>query len=104
MRIRTSSILLFLFVFSIVSKGQNTPVNRADYRLQAKKTNENIEIDGLLDESIWSQVEKTSPFYRITPIDTGYAKAQTEVMVAYDDAFIYMGIICWDPMRGERPV
>lgn len=104
MRTRTPSILLFLFAFFIVSKGQNEALNRADYRIQAKKINQEIEIDGLLEESIWSEAEKTGPFHRITPIDTGYAKAQTEVMVAYDDAHIYMGIICWDPMPGKRPV
>ncbi len=95
--------LFLLFVISYLLNGQNTPVNRADYRLQAIETDQTIEIDGILDEPIWSTAEKTSPFYRITPIDTGYAKAQTEVMVAYDDDFIYMGIICYDPMPGKRP-
>ena len=104
MQSKALSILLILFAFSIVSSGQNTPVNRADFRLQAKKTNQYIHIDGILDEGIWSEAEKTGPFHRITPIDTGYARAQTEVMVAYDDAFIYMGIICYDPMPGKRPV
>jgi hypothetical protein len=86
-----------------VSNGQNTPVNRSDYRLKALKTDQSIKIDGILDEAIWSKAEKTSPFFRITPIDTGYAKAQTEVMVAYDENNIYMGIICYDPMPGKRP-
>ena len=92
-----------IFAISYALTGQNTPINRADYRLQAMKIDQNIEIDGILDESIWSQAQKTSPFFRITPIDTGFAKAQTEVMVAYDDAFIYMGIICYDPTPGKRP-
>ncbi|RLD92395.1 MAG: hydrolase, partial [Bacteroidetes bacterium] len=86
-----------------MSNGQNTPVNRADYRLQAMETDQTFKIDGILDEEVWSKAEKTSPFFRITPIDTGYAIAQTEVMVAYDDAFIYMGIICYDPSPGRRP-
>ena len=103
MRTRFPAILILLFVISIVSKGQNTPVNRADYRLQAMETDQDFKIDGILDEELWSKAEKTSPFFRITPIDTGYAIAQTEVMVAYDDAFIYMGIICYDPSPGRRP-
>ncbi len=103
MRTRIPAILIFLFAISIVSIGQNTPVNRADFRLQAQETDQDIEIDGILNEPVWSKAEKTSPFYRITPIDTGYAKAQTEVMVAYDDDFIYMGIICYDPTPGRRP-
>ena len=103
MFIRFSALLLVLFAISIVSNGQNTPVNRAKFRLQALETNQPVNIDGVLDELIWSKAEKTSPFYRITPIDTGYARAQTEVLVAYDAEFIYMGIICYDPTPGKRP-
>jgi len=103
MRTRIPALLIFLFAISIVSNGQNTPVNRSDYRLQAMETDQIFKIDGILDEELWSKAEKTSPFFRITPIDTGYAIAQTEVMVAYDDAFIYMGIICYDPSPGRRP-
>ncbi len=83
--------------------GQAGPVNRDSYRLQAKLTDQPIVVDGILDEAIWSVAEKTTPFFRIQPIDTGYAKAQTEVMVAYDDAYIYMGIINYDPSPGKRP-
>jgi len=104
MRTRTTTLLLLLFAFSIVSIGQNNAVNRDDYRLRATKISQPVSIDGVLDEEIWSRAQKTSPFYRIQPIDTGYAKAQTEVMVAFDDEFIYMGIINWDPMPGKRPV
>ena len=103
MHTRIPALLILLFTISIVSNGQNTPVNRADYRLQAMETDQTFKIDGILDEEVWSKAEKTSPFFRITPIDTGYAIAQTEVMVAYDDAFIYMGIICYDPSPGRRP-
>jgi hypothetical protein len=60
-------------------------------------------IDGRLEEEVWSKAERTTSFHRITPIDTGYARAQTEVSIAYDDEFIYMGIVCHDPMPGKRP-
>ena len=83
---------------------QNTPVNRNDYRLHATKISQPVSIDGVLDEEIWSRAEKTTPFFRIQPIDTGYAKAQTEVMVAYDDDNIYFGITNFDPTPGKRPV
>ncbi len=83
--------------------GQITPINRDSYRLRAKKTEKPIVVDGVLDEAIWLQAEKTSPFYRILPIDTGFAQSQSEVMVAYDETYIYMGIICYDTMPGKRP-
>ena len=84
MKIRISVALLSLFVFFHTLEGQQTPVNRANYRLQALKTDQPVIIDGKLDEGIWSRAQKTGPFHRITPIDTGYARAQTDVMIAYD--------------------
>ncbi|RLD55500.1 MAG: hydrolase, partial [Bacteroidetes bacterium] len=84
--------------------GQDTAVNRSNFRLQALKTDQRIEVDGILDEAIWSRAERTTPFHRITPIDTGYAKSQTEVMIAYDENNIYMGIILHDTVPGKRPM
>ena len=43
-------------------------------------------------------------FQRVTPTDTGFAIAQTEVMLTYDKSNLYVGIICHDPTRGKRPV
>jgi len=102
-----AAILVFLIgilVFVQPLYGQSTPVNRENFRLHASKIDQKIEVDGILDEAIWSQAQRTTPFYRITPIDTGYARAQTEVMVAYDETNIYMGIICHDTMPGKRPM
>jgi len=105
MRRITISVLLIFFCSGFISLfGQGTPVNRENFRLQALETDQEITVDGLLDEGIWMVAEKTGPFHRITPIDTGYAKAQTEVMIAYDDKNIYMGIICHDTMPGKRPM
>lgn len=35
---------------SRILSAQNDPINRADYKLQAKKTDQEISIDGVLDE------------------------------------------------------
>ena len=103
MKFKICISLLGLFAILHTIEGQQRPVNRADFRLQALLTDQPVMIDGFLDEGIWSRAQKTGPFHRITPTDTGYAKAQTEVMVAYDEDNIYMGIICYDPMPGKRP-
>ncbi len=104
MNTRYSAVLLFLFVMSGALTAQNTPVNRDNFRLRAIRTTQTIRIDGVLDEDIWTRAEKTTPFFRIQPVDTGYALAQTEVMVVYDDDNIYMGITNFDPTPGKRPV
>lgn len=92
-----------MFTCLQTSIGQTTPINRDSYRLQAKKTDQPIVVDGVLDEAIWSLAEKTTPFFKILPIDTGFAWSQSEVMVAYDETNIYLGIICHDTMPGRRP-
>jgi hypothetical protein len=84
--------------------GQSDAVNRDGFRLKARKTDQPIRIDGFLNEPIWSESDVTGPFHRILPIDTGYAEAQTEVMITYDETSFYLGIICHDTLPGKRPV
>ena len=43
-------------------------------------------------------------FQRVLPTDTGYAAAPTEVRVTYSETTIYIGITCYDPSPGKRPV
>jgi hypothetical protein len=63
-----------------------------------------ITVDGILDEEPWVIAERTQRFHRVTPTDTGFAKAKTEVMLTYDKSNFYVGIICHDPTPGKRPV
>jgi hypothetical protein len=84
--------------------GQDAPNNRDKYRIPINRTQSEFVIDGILDEKIWLQAETADSFYRILPIDTGFAEAQTEVRLCYDESNIYMGIICHDTLPGKRPV
>lgn len=100
---------LFLILSLLISTvprlfSQSKGVNRDKYVIHIKKTSDKIKLDGLLDEGTWKVAEKTGKFQRVTPTDTGFAKAQTTVMVAHDEANIYLGAICYDPTPGERPI
>ncbi|MBW6502068.1 MAG: carbohydrate binding family 9 domain-containing protein [Bacteroidales bacterium] len=83
---------------------QSGGVNRDKYRIGIARTSENIIIDGILDEAVWGKAERTGVFQRVTPTDTGFAIAQTVVMMTYDDLNLYLGVICLDPTPGKRPV
>jgi len=98
--------LFFIFSFghNLMVAGQVTGVNRSDFRIHVSQTREKMVIDGLLNEKVWKLAEKTGPFYRILPIDTGFAKAQTRIMVCADQSNLYFAIICFDPTPGKRPV
>ncbi len=90
--------LLFLFFHA------SAQVNRDKRVLHVHKTSQPVTVDGVLNEPCWQQAEVAKDFFRILPIDTGQAKAQTEVRVTYDDKNLYFGIICYDPTPGKRPV
>jgi hypothetical protein len=97
-----AAILLIISLTPVF--GQTRAVNRDKYRISINQTNEKLTIDGILNEEVWSHAERTGPFQRVLPTDTGYAKSQTEVMLTYDDANFYLGIICHDAIPGKRPV
>jgi len=97
-------ISLFIINGSSYVSGQTKGVNRDQYRINIKQTHNKINVDGILDEEPWKSAERTGKFQRVTPTDTGYAIAQTEVMVTYDELNLYVGIICHDPTPGKRPV
>lgn len=84
--------------------GQTKGINRGQYRIHIKRTDRPITVDGLLDEPAWSTAERAENFRLVTPTDTGFPKAKTEVQVTYDDSNLYLGIVCFDPTPGKRLV
>ncbi len=103
MRYFTLVSFIFLLLCFCSSKGQSPAVNRDSHRLNAIRTNNPLKVDGILDDAVWLKAGKASQFHKITPIDTGFAHSQTEVMMAFDDTHFYLGIICHDTLPGKRP-
>jgi len=79
-------------------------MNRDKYRINISRTGEPMRIDGVLDEKSWQTSDTAKNFIRVTPVDTGFAVAQTVVMITYDKSNIYVGAVCYDPTPGKRPV
>lgn len=82
---KTSVTFALLFV-SVLSSAQIAPKPV----LTVTRSISEIEIDGVLSEDSWKNSEAISPFYNKWPIDTGYAKVQTEVKVLYNDQFLFI--------------
>jgi Domain of unknown function (DUF5916) len=97
----SSTILL---LFSTILSAQTKGVNRDKYRIHISKTSEDINVDGILDEKVWQSAERSGQFQRVLPTDTGYAAARTDVRLTYTESTLYLGIICYDPSPGKRPV
>lgn len=56
-----------------------------------------ITVDGRLDDPGWRGAARTGGFVEIQPGDSTPPPVETEVLVAYDDANLYVGFVCHDP-------
>jgi hypothetical protein len=103
---RTSLILstALLLCFSTILSGQSRGINRDKYKINIAQTGNNINVDGILDEPVWANADVATKFQRVLPTDTGYAIAQTEVKVTYNESTLFVGIVCYDKSPGKRPV
>src|SRR4029079_12484971 len=55
-----------------------------------------VQIDGKLDEPVWSRATRLTGFWQYQPVDGRPAEEQTEVLVWYAADAIYFGIIAHD--------
>ncbi|TAE48201.1 MAG: hydrolase, partial [Cytophagales bacterium] len=92
---KLSSLLLFSFCFTF-SFCLFAQKNVKNYQLAIPKLEKEVIIDGELNEDIWQKAEKISKFYQNFPYDTSFAEAKTDVMMTYDDNFVYIGVTCYD--------
>jgi len=97
MRFAIYIIFLLLFI-STINAQQNVKT------ISAKKTLEKLKIDGDLSDSTWIFAEKTDNFWQNFPFDSSLAKTKTEVMMAYNEQFLYIAAICYDSVPGKYVV
>ncbi|HEV2083669.1 MAG TPA: DUF5916 domain-containing protein, partial [Gemmatimonadales bacterium] len=55
-----------------------------------------VQIDGKLDEPVWSQATRLTGFWQYQPVDGRPAEEETEVLVWYAPDAIYFGILAHD--------
>ncbi len=98
-KLNFSILLLFLSLTTLMAK--NTPTPPASARNRSTKAvflgNENMKIDGVLDEKIWEKVNWSGGFYQQKPNDGAPETYKTEFCILYDDDYIYVGIKAHDP-------
>lgn len=93
-----------LLCFNTLLFGQPEGINREKYKIKIKETKDPVNVDGLLDEPVWRTADVATHFQRVLPTDTGFAIAQTEVRLTYNQSTLYVGIVCYDSSSGKRPV
>ena len=73
-----------------VVEGKGSPTAEIP-RLEAS-----VQMDGVLDEAVWSQATRLTGFWQYQPVDGRPAEERTEVLVWYSPDAIHFGIIAHD--------
>jgi hypothetical protein len=89
--------LLFAALTGPVYDGRTGALDVEPPRLDAS-----IEIDGILDESVWSQAAVLAGFSRYAPVDGAPADNPTDVLVWYSPSAMYFGIRATAPTGSVR--
>ena len=88
----------------ILKSKEDTVINtfNKDFVYHVKKAEPEIIIDGVLDGPDWLAAQKADKFYRVLPMDTGYASQQSVILMTYDEKALYMAQVFYDNLPGKR--
>ena len=65
-------------------------------RASATRLSGPVSIDGVLDESVWTEASSVPEFLQTLPLERAPVSERTDVRLAYDDAAIYVGAVLDD--------
>ncbi|MDX2061969.1 MAG: DUF5916 domain-containing protein [Bacteroidia bacterium] len=65
----------------------------ARYRITPNRTETAVTVDGVLDEPVWQTAQRVTGFAMNFPVDEQPLAGQSEVMLAYDDQYLYVASI-----------
>lgn len=91
------SVLLCIQIPLLFAQENVNQENDDKYTIHIKKTKTPIKLDGLLEEEAWKSSDIAKDFFLNRPYDSAFASLQTEVRILFDDNFIYVGAICYQP-------
>ncbi len=95
MLLKKNYFLILLFLFSTQIKAQQeNQIPKNQYSI--KSTDEKMTVDGVLDETTWGKAITATNFWMSYPVDGELVNKnnQTEVKMAYDDQYLYIGAVC----------
>jgi hypothetical protein len=106
MKIYLPIIIFFLHFYTAFSQSTDTSSFRLNTNLNItvkKYNNPDIKMDGVLDEAAWLKSARLGNFCEIEPHEKTKPSEETEVMMFYDDDYLYLGFVCYDKdMSGLR--
>ena len=88
---RYLSLLSFIFLFPICISSASEPI---EYRAEAYRTFQRIEIDGDFSETDWQHAKLINQFVQTEPDEGAPITESTEVRILHDEKNIYFGFTC----------
>mgnify|MGYP000029015095 CR=1 FL=1 len=91
-RCTVSAPLLIILTITVLG----TPFNafgqkkNASFRLNIRKTTTPINIDGVGDDLGWEDTDVAKDFFMVLPMDTDPANEQSEILMTYDEKYLYL--------------
>ena len=89
----TLLFLCFFFLFSHYFYAQSKNPKKI---YTTKKISETVDIDGIMDESVWNEVPWGNEFIENEPDENTAPTFQTQFKMLYDEKFLYVGIKAFD--------
>jgi hypothetical protein len=93
---------LFFIVFLLLpffSSAQDEFNNDEKFLLHIKKAQGKITLDGKTDEPDWQNASPVSDFVQNFPYDTSKAAMQTVAKATFDNQFLYISAVCYQPEK-----
>jgi len=92
-------------VIALLALGATCPAARGGEESAAlgtaHRTDEDLRIDGVLDEAAWSECTAISAFRQVSPDPGAPATEETVVRIVRTDSSVYIGIRCFDRAPNE---
>ena len=71
------------------------------FRLNIRKTNLPVKIDGIADDEAWEGTDVAKDFYMVLPMDIDKATDKSEIRMTYDDTNIYLIATFYNSVPGR---
>lgn len=91
--------LIFCFLATKTTAQDRFDNNDKKYITNIRKATGKIEIDGKIEEEAWKKTDKVFDFWQTFPYDTAKANVKTEVRLCFDDNFLYVSAVCFQPKK-----
>lgn len=88
--------VLLLRAAACAAGGQGEPASAAKEEVSVPRVSLPPRVDGVLDDACWREAVALKPFTETDPDDGAVPDVETDVLLGYDDAGLYISFVCHD--------